>query len=191
MCSSLYQPNEDLLKVYQNLEVAMLKSVDSIETVSMDFFCDKNGIDDIDFIKIDIQGAELDVFRGGTKTLEKVTAIVSEVEFVPLYKDQPLFGDVCEFLDRQNIMFHKFLGMAGRTIKPFIIENNINFPSQHLWTDAMFIRDILKLSQLSADKILKMGVVAYMYGSPDVTYHCLKYFDNSMQTNLCERFVAL
>ena len=191
MCSSLYRPNEDLLSVYQNLEVAMLKSVGSVETVSLDFFCKNNGIDDLDFIKIDIQGAELDVFKGGKIALGNVTAIVSEVEFVPLYHGQPLFGDVCEYLDEQHIMFHKFLGMAGRTIKPYVIEHNINFPSQHMWTDALYIRNIRALAELPAHKVLKMGVLAYMYGSPDVAYHCFRYFDHSMQTRLCEGFVAI
>ena len=63
----------------------------------------------VDFIKIDIQGAELDVFKGGVDTLKDVVAIVSEVEFIPHYIDQPLFGDVCSFLTEKGFMFHKFL----------------------------------------------------------------------------------
>lgn len=65
MCSSLYMPNEKLISMYNNMEVAMLKSVGSVDTVSLDYFVKHNGIDTVDFIKIDIQGAELDVFKGG------------------------------------------------------------------------------------------------------------------------------
>ena len=43
-------------------------------------------IDCIDFIKIDVQGAELDVFKGGKKALENVLKIICEMEFVPLYE---------------------------------------------------------------------------------------------------------
>jgi hypothetical protein len=38
MCCSLYQPNEKLISLYNNFEVAYLKSVGTIETVSMDYF---------------------------------------------------------------------------------------------------------------------------------------------------------
>ena len=38
MCSSLYEPNEKLLKLFTNFEVVHLKSVSQIETVSLDFF---------------------------------------------------------------------------------------------------------------------------------------------------------
>ena len=87
MCCSLYKPNENLISMYHNMEVAMLKSVSSIETVSLDCFVKENNIGSVDFIKIDIQGAELDVFQGGVNTLKDVVAIVSEVEFVPHFKD--------------------------------------------------------------------------------------------------------
>ena len=39
----------------------------------------------IDFIKIDVQGGELDVFKGGSKTLKNVLKIVCEVEFIQHY----------------------------------------------------------------------------------------------------------
>lgn len=187
MCCSLYQPNEELLELYNNLGVAMLQSTTSVDTVSLDYFASNNDIVSIDFIKIDIQGAELDVFRGGIKALQDVVFIVSEVEFVPFYKKQPLFGDVCRFLDEQGFMFHKFLGMAGRSLKPVVLNNNSSFPSQHMWTDAVFMRNILDLSGLDPDKLLKLGILSYLYGSPDVAFFCFTLFDRQNQTNICER----
>ena len=64
MCSSLYKPNEDLIKLYNNFEVAYLKEETEIDTISLDYFIDKHDVQNIDFIKIDVQGAELDVFKG-------------------------------------------------------------------------------------------------------------------------------
>ena len=94
---------------------------------------------------MDIQGAELDVLKGAAKSIENVLTIVSEVEFIPIYNEQPLFGDVCTFLNSKNIMFHKFLGLSGRSLIPVILENNVNFPTQHMWSDAVFIKNILKI----------------------------------------------
>ena len=142
MCSSLYEPNEELISLYNNFEVAYLKSKSIIETISLDEFLNKNSIKSLDFIKIDVQGAALDVFKGGTKALKDVLKIVCEVEFIPIYKDQPLFGDVCKFLNDYDLMFNKFLGLAGRCLKPITLNNNPNIPSQHFWSDAIFIRHV-------------------------------------------------
>ena len=89
MCTSLYEPNEKLMRLFNNLNFAYLKKIEEIETVSLDFFIKKQNLKFIDFIKIDIQGAELDVFRGGVECLKKVLTIITEVEFVELYKNQP------------------------------------------------------------------------------------------------------
>ena len=191
MCCSLYKPNEQLMEKYNNLEVAMLESVSSINTINLDDFASDNNLQEIDFIKIDIQGAELNVFKGGKKVLQDVVCIVSEVEFVPLYIDQPLFGDVCNYLASQNFMFHKFLGLAGRTLSPIVLNNNRNFATQHMWSDAVFIRDITKFSILPPVKLLKMGVLAYLYGSFDLSFHCFHCYDELEETSIAQAMLAL
>lgn len=191
MCSSLYEPNEKLLKLFTNFEVVHLKSVSQIETVSLDFFTKENNIAPIDFIKIDIQGAELDVFKGAVNVLKDVVTIVSEVEFIPLYVNQPLFGDVCSYLSKQDLMFHKFLGLAGRTLSPITIDNNPNLATQHCWSDAVFIRDIFKVPDLTSDQLLKLSMLAFLYGSPDLTFHALQHFDKLMGTKSSASFLNL
>ena len=173
------------------MEVAMLKSIGSIDTTSLDQFSKENNIKDVDFIKIDIQGAELDVFKGGRETLKAVVAIVSEVEFIPIYVEQPLFGDVCSFLSENEFMFHKFLGLAGRSLKPVILADDPNFAVQHMWADAVFIKDILTIPQLTPQKLLKLGLLSFIYGSPDVAFHCFRLYDEWKQTNLSQQFLEM
>lgn len=48
-------------------------------------------------LKIDVQGAELDLLRG-VGTLEAVDFVYVELSFVPLYDGQALFDDVAPFL---------------------------------------------------------------------------------------------
>ena len=188
MCSSLYEPNERLLKLYNNLSVAYLKSVTEIKTISLDNFVKKEKIDSIDFIKIDIQGAELDALRGAEKCLKNVLTIISEVEFLPIYNKQPLFGDVCSFLNSKDIMFHKFLGLAGRSLIPVILKNDVNFPTQHMWSDAVFIKNILKIEELNNSQLLKLAIFSYLYGSPDLSYFCLFNYDKRNHTKIIELF---
>lgn len=191
MCSSLYRPNEDLIGLYHNFDVAKLKNEIEIDTISLDHFFEENKIGELDFIKIDIQGAELDVFRGGVQVLKDVMAIVSEVEFVPHYENQPLFGDVCSFLSEHNFMFHKFLGLAGRALKPTILNNDLNYASQHIWSDAVYFHHVKKMDILTDQQLLKLSILACIYGSPDMSYFCLERFDERKGTSLANSFLKL
>ena len=189
MCSSLYKPNEELIKLYNRFEVAYLKEETEIDTVTLDYFREQNKIGEIDFIKIDVQGAELDVFQGGKKTLESVLKIVTEVEFIPHYIDQPLFGDVCNYLEKHDLMFNKFLGLAGRALKPLILKN-AQTPSQHIWTDAVFIHHIQKIKNLSKIKLLKLSLLSLLYGSVDLTHFCLAAYDENYSTTFAKDFMS-
>lgn len=189
MCCSLYEPNEPLISLYNNFEVAYLKYKSEVETVSLDHFALVNGIGEVDFIKIDVQGAELDIFKGGVNTLQNVLAMVCEVEFIPHYVDQPLFGDVCAFLSHQDLMFHKFLGLAGRALRPIVMNGNANLPSQHIWSDAVFIRHVQKIEKLDQKQLLKLSILACIYGSFDLTFFCLEKYDRLRHTNLATEFI--
>lgn len=188
MCCSLYKPNEELLELYHNFEVASLKKETRIDTVSLDYFVEQNAIGEIDFIKIDVQGAELDIFEGGVNALKGVTFIVSEVEFIHHYEDQPLFGDVCNLLSQHDFMFHRFLGFGGRSLKPIVMNNDKNFPSQHIWSDAVFMRNVLNVHALSSDKLLKLSFFAALYGSLDVSFFALSHHDKKFATNFVDVF---
>ncbi len=50
------------------------------------------------YIKLDIEGPELEVLAGGSVTLETVVAIKSEVSFLPLRHEQGLAHDLAKFL---------------------------------------------------------------------------------------------
>jgi len=90
--SSLYEPNQELAQHFENLaEVCRVTRVEEVQTTRLD---DIPELGEVDFLKMDVQGAELDVIRGARKTLQSVTVIQTEVEYIPLYKNQPLFSDV-------------------------------------------------------------------------------------------------
>ncbi len=52
-------------------------------------------------LKIDVQGTELSVLRGATRTLDKVDAVFVECSFVEFYRGQALAGDVVAHLNEQ------------------------------------------------------------------------------------------
>lgn len=184
MCSSLYRPNSALLDRYNNMEVAKVERVTQVQTISLDTFCKQHQVEQVDFIKIDVQGAALEVFQGGEATLQNVLGIVSEAEFVQNYVDQPLFGDVCRFLDTQGLQFQKILGVGGRTLKPTILNNDPNACSQMLWADVLFLRDLFTEKTIWNEQRLKLAVLAALYDCFDVTYFCCSEVDAREGENL-------
>lgn len=189
MCSSLYEPNAALLDNYNNMDVARLKNVTQIDTISLDRFVANEGLGPVDFIKIDIQGAELDVFKGGAATLEDVLMIVSEAEFVEMYLGQPLFGDVCAFLAEHQLQFQKIVGVGGRTWKPIVLNNDPNLCSQQLWADVLFIRSLFGKERCSGDRYLKIAALALLYDCLDVALFCCRAIDMEERTTVGQRFV--
>lgn len=59
-----------------------------VNATTLDAWCDRHGIGTIDFIWMDVQGAEIDVFRGGTNSLPKPRFIYTEYNNKELYKGQ-------------------------------------------------------------------------------------------------------
>jgi FkbM family methyltransferase len=76
----------------------------NVKTQRLDLFCQENSIGKIDFIYLDVQGAELMVLQGAGDMLQKVGMIWLEVEAVELYKNQPLKTDVERFMQKNNFM---------------------------------------------------------------------------------------
>lgn len=62
-----------------------------------------------DFIKIDTQGSELDIFRGGQKTLAQSNYVLMEVANEPYNEHAPLRSDVVRFMEKQDfVIFYEF-----------------------------------------------------------------------------------
>jgi FkbM family methyltransferase len=75
---------------------------ETVKASRLDTIKDELDIAKIDFIHIDVQGAELKVLKGLGSLLDTVLAVWMEVERIPLYKDQPLHDEVADFMQSRN-----------------------------------------------------------------------------------------
>jgi len=188
LTSSLLEPNIPLMGLFQNLaELSWVVSRTPLPTRRLD---DIPELAETDFIKLDVQGAELSVLAHGPKTLARAVVVQTEVEFVPLYVGQPLFAEVDQCLRAAGFVFHRFLGFAGRSFKPFLIDANVNKPiSQTLWSDAVYVRDFTRLDSLSAESLLKQAIILHaVYGSVDLAYLCLAAHDRKTGRDYATRY---
>lgn len=105
-CSSLFKPNKVVIKNYPDSAKFEIEETVSMDALSLDELYKEKAFSNLDFIKIDVQGAELDVLKGGKSFLsENSIGIEVEVEFQELYEKQPLFSDVDCFI-RNSIGLH-------------------------------------------------------------------------------------
>ncbi|MEQ8478574.1 MAG: FkbM family methyltransferase [Fulvivirga sp.] len=61
-----------------------------VPTFTLDYFCDTNEISKIDFLKIDVEGAELEVIKGGISAIRRFDPIII-VEVLPAYNSDNMY----------------------------------------------------------------------------------------------------
>lgn len=69
-----------------------------VPAITLQDFINKTQLPHVDFLKLDTQGNELDILRSAGRNLESISVIMTEVELMPLYRNQALFHDVSAFL---------------------------------------------------------------------------------------------
>jgi FkbM family methyltransferase len=97
-CSSLYPPLVALPDERPELACIRPDGVASVMLTTLDRWLDDGPVDNVHVLKLDVQGAELDVLEGAEQALRTVRLLEIEVELNPMYDGQPLFGDVDRFL---------------------------------------------------------------------------------------------
>jgi FkbM family methyltransferase len=104
-----------------------------VETITLHTFCKRNNITTIDFIHMDVQGAELMVLEGAENLISSIKAIWLEVSSASLYKYQPLVNKVKKFMRKNNFFLVKdnLDGIQGDHLylsEKLFKENENNFP---------------------------------------------------------------
>jgi FkbM family methyltransferase len=106
--SSFFPPNLELLRNFPDQERFEFRKEEVIDCITLDSL----QLQDPDFLKIDIQGGELRALLGSEETLRACFGVELEVEFLELYKGQPLFGEISTFLEKQGFQFIDFVNLC-------------------------------------------------------------------------------
>ena len=194
--SSLYPPNTKLLEKFHYLnEFTTVIKEHQVQTHRLDEISE---IDRADFINIDIQGSELIALENGVNVLKTAVLVQVEVEFVEMYKGQPLFSDVDSFMRSQGFQFHCFSGgiseqLPGRPFKPLMTDNDPNKPfNQTLWADAYYVKDWMNLKALSREQLISYAILTHsVLGSIDLTHVILTHIDEVNNSSFSNKFINI
>ena len=190
LTSSLYRPDAAFLEMFTSLPGPMrVKQETPVETVRLD---DIEEIDTADALFLDVQGAELDVIRNAERIMKDVLIVHTEVEFAPLYENQPLFSDVDPVIRGHGLMFHQFYWLSGRPFAPIVVGGDENLNLKHqMWADAVYMADPRRYDDLANDQLLKLALIMNdLYDSIDVAFIALQAFDRRNGTRHAPDYMA-
>ena len=170
--TSLLTPDENQLRLFNGFPFwgSVVEELE-VQTHRLDDL----DIDEFDLLKIDIQGAELMVFQHGRERLRNAVAVQTEVSFVPLYRDQPTFGDVDRELRSQGFVPHSMPALKKWAIAPTVFNGDFRKPgNQLLEADIVYVRDIAHPEQMTSEQLAHLAMIAFhIYGSIDLAVFCL------------------
>ncbi|MEJ0000026.1 MAG: FkbM family methyltransferase [Verrucomicrobiota bacterium] len=85
-----------------------------VTSVTLDTFAAQHGIDRIDLLKMDIQGAEVRALDGATGLLKdfRIGALYLELVFGASYRDQALASDIIDYLQRRRYRVSAFYNLV-------------------------------------------------------------------------------
>ncbi len=133
----------------------------------------------LDYLKIDIQGGEMDVFKHGRQKLAQTVAIQTEISFMPLYENQPTFAEIDAELRSQGFVPHCFAAMKNWIISPLVINNNPRIPlNQLMEADMVYVRDFTKPDSMSNEQLKHLALISHIcYQSFDLTMRCVQLLE--------------
>jgi FkbM family methyltransferase len=171
--TSLLEPDPEALAFFNGFpRFGAVERTEEVATRRLDDLWD---VPQIDFLKMDIQGAELMVLRNGWSKLAQCVAIQTEVSFIPLYKGQPTFAAIDIELRQHGFIPHRFHQVKPWSIAPTMRDNDPRQPfHQLLEGDIVYIRDLIHPAILTSEQIGKLALMAhYMFNSPDLAARCI------------------
>lgn len=110
-------------------ELLTLQAELTVPVKTIDGFCQERGISRLNLLKIDVQGAEVMVLRGGADMLRRkaIDLIYTELQIMHHYQNQSHYFEVCDYLYRTGYDLYGLYNLAVSSVGRFG------------WADAIFM----------------------------------------------------
>lgn len=162
MCSSHFEPNTTFLNQFPDAKRFDVVGSGAVDCQTIDgIFV---GVESsVDFIKLDLEGGELEVIRGGDRILRTCLGLHVEVCFHQLRQGQPLFGEIAAYLEKRNIDFIDFVALIRWE------RDSFRGAGQAVIADALFLRPpegvaaALASGVLAAEKAKSYIAILFIY----------------------------
>jgi FkbM family methyltransferase len=170
--SSIYRPNPEFLDPFHNAPRLGVREQRQISTVTLDQVCAEEAVQP-DCLKLDVEGAELDVLLGGETALSHTLILELEVEFGPMRVDQPLFAEIDSYLrEREWSLFglRRSSWRRGAGLDPSVR----GYGGQLVQGDALYYNGRLLDGDLPVTRGVKLLVILAAYAQVDFVLELLR-----------------
>jgi hypothetical protein len=163
----------------------------NVSLIDLDSLIQEGVVPEPDFLSMDIQGGEFDALTGAKGALDRsILGIETEVEFLEIYKDQPLYHDQARVLDEFSFRlidipaFQKWfpgpaIGKGFATVAEPIF---IKF-AQEATSGNYGKRVPTDLSKISTERILKLALISFAFQRYSYFYTLLNFLKISQASD--------
>lgn len=161
----------------------------SVNVKPLDELCNEYNVSYPDVLSMDTQGTELEILKGAIKSLENSVAVLTEVSFLPLYENQPLFNDVNDYLTKQGFIFCRFYDEHS-DMSPLRAPIGARAKGLMVAADAIYLKNpefIVDGDGSDKEKsrmLMNLSYIALVYGMFEYSMKCIRlvsYSDNSFK----------
>ena len=156
---------------------------EEVATAALDHFL--QDVEAVDFLKLDIEGAELMALRGAADVLSRTAVVQAETAFTAFRQGQPLFADVDTHLRATGFGLMRLHAPAMRAA---VTPSGAQGADRLMWADAVFFAEEARAADrtLLVQAILASGI----YGMHTVAERALALYDARHGTGLAAGFAC-
>jgi len=101
--------------------------VETRTLITLDKLLKTSAFEKPDFIKIDTQGYELEILKGGEKTLANAEFVLLEVSLLDIYIDSPLISDTIAFMKERGFVVYDICTLMKRPLDKALFQSDFLF----------------------------------------------------------------
>ena len=174
---SLYKTRMDYFNRFVNRDNGVVVSERTIAVKSLDDTMKLHGIDHVDFLKLDAEGAELDILMGGEEVLRsgRLLGLLSEIRLHEEINGSPPFATLDGFVRDQGLRLYNIaVNHHSRIALPYPQLNDYRLDTGekfYAYTahgqvqdgDALYFRDLFTKPESKLTSILKLCALMEIY----------------------------
>lgn len=182
--SSLFKENTKLITRFHAGRYGEIIGSEKVSVKEISKLLNNYNITKFDFLKIDVEGSELDIMKNLKTILEKdCLGVLTECFFQQYHFDRPLFSEVEIYLRSLGYkVFDISLEKWGR------LNNPIPYPVNHhgqinggngqvMFANVLFLKDpILDENSLTEEQIQKLIILSALFNQMDFAYELKEHF---------------
>jgi FkbM family methyltransferase len=153
----------------------------------------KAGVASIDFCKLNVQGAELDILAASEPLLDGMLGVLAETAFVESYVGRPFFSDIDAFMRRSRFTFFDLIAhhYVGRADVP-VVAQHVPGTSGRLgqlfssWGQlieghSLYLRDPIDAERggdplkLEPNRVIKLAAIAEVFGQVEFAFELVQW----------------